>query len=219
MFEIPGGQIHIFTKVLTYRLCKFDLALGGSWALLGGFRAALGAPRCALGAPGGSREKGFGPRRAPGGGQNMKNMILGPLSFYPKRSGAYKYSGFSVFRKKTFFFQIRFCRFSGGAREGPKTCVGRPRNFQGGPRESGTGPRGPFLGGPGSAKVCQGSIFDGKTGLVLRFPFFALNDFWKAPRGSRERAAEQQEFQRGAQGGAPSSLWGPEGGPKTKRDH
>ena len=125
----------------------------------------------------------------------------------------------AFFEKKTFFFQIRFCRFSGGAREGPKTCVGRPRNFQGGPRESGTGPRGPFLGGPGSAKVCQGLIFDGKTGLVLRFPFFALNDFWKAPRGSRERAAEQQEFQRGAQGGAPSSLWGPEGGPKTRRDH
>ena len=74
------------------------------------------------------------------------------------------------------------------------------------------------MGGPGSAKVRQGSIFDGKTGLILRFPFFALNDFWKAPRGSRERAGEQQEFQRGAQGGAPSSLWGPEGGPKTKRD-
>ena len=102
-FEIPGSQIQIFTKVLTYRLCKFDLALGGSWALLGGFRAALGAPRCALGAPGGSREKGFGPRRAPGGAQNVKNMILGPLSFYPKRSGAYKYSGFSVFQKKRFF--------------------------------------------------------------------------------------------------------------------
>ena len=168
---------------------------------------------------GGLEKKGSGPGGLQGGAQNVKNMILGPLSFYPKRSGAYKYSGFSVFRKKTFFFQIRFCRFSGGAREGPKTCVGRPRNFQGGPRESGTGPRGPFLGGPGSAKVCQGSIFDGKTGLVLRFPFFALNDFWKAPRGSRERAAEQQEFQRGAQGGAPSSLWGPEGGPKTKRDH
>ena len=167
---------------------------------------------------GGLEKKGSGPGGFQGGAQNVKNMILGPLSFYPKRSGAYKYSGFSVFRKKTFFFQIRFCRFSGGAREGPKTCVGRPRNFQGGPRESGTGPRGPFLGGPGSAKVCQGSIFDGKTGLVLRFPFFALNDFWKAPRGSRERAAEQQEFQRGAQGGAPSSLWGPEGGPRGSGD-
>ena len=108
--------------------------------------------------------------------------------------------------------------FSGSAREGPERCGQRPKDFQGGPRESGTGPRGPFLGGPGSAKVRQGSIFDGKTGLILRFPFFALNGFWKAPRGSRERVAEQQEFQRGAQGGAPSSLWGPEGGPKTKRD-
>ena len=71
--------------------------------------------------------------------------------------------------------------------------------------------------GPGSAKVRQGSIFDGKTGLILRFSFFALNDFWKSPRGSRERAAEQQEFQRGAQGGAPSSLWGPKGGFPAKR--
>jgi len=109
-------------------------------------------------------------------------------------------------------------RFSGSAREGPERCVLRSKDFQGGPRESGTGPRGPFLGGPGSAKVRQGSNFDGKSGRILRFSFFALNDFWKAPRGSRERAAEQQEFQRGAQGGAPSSLWGPEGGPKTKRD-
>ena len=166
-----------------------------------------------FGSPGGVSRKRVRARRAPGGAQNVKNMILGPLSFYPKRSEAYKYSGFSVFRKTNVFFQIRFCRFSGGAREGPKMCVGCPRNFQGGPRESGTGPRGPFLGGPGSAKVRQGSIFDGKTRLILRFSFFR-----KAPRGPRERAAEQQEFQRGAQGGAPSSLWGPEGGPKTKRD-
>ena len=172
-----------------------------------------------FGSPGGvSRKRVQAPEGSRGGVQNVKNMILGPLSFYPKRSGAYKYSGFSVFRKKTFFFKFGSDGFSGGAREGPKTCVGRPRNFQGGPRESGTGPRGPFLGGPGSAKVRQGSICDGKTGLILRFPFFALNDFWKALRGSRERAAEQQEFQRGAQAGAPSSLWGPKGGPKTKRD-
>ena len=72
--------------------------------------------------------------------------------------------------------------------------------------------------GPGSAKDRQGSIFDGKTGRILRFLFFALNDFWKAPRGSPERGGEQQEVQRAAQGGAPSSLWGPEGGPKTKKD-
>ena len=67
------------------------------------------------------------------------------------------------------------------------------------------------MGGPGSAKVRQGSIFDEKTLLILRFWFFALNDVWKAPRGSQERGAEQQEFQRGGQGGAPSSLWGPKG--------
>ena len=83
-FEIPGGQIHIFTRVLTYRLCKFDLALGGSWALLGGFRAALGAPRCALGAPGGSREKGFGPRRAPGGGPEREKHDFGTIVVLPE---------------------------------------------------------------------------------------------------------------------------------------
>ena len=110
--------------------------------------------------PGGSREKGFGPRRAPGGAQNVKNMILGPLSFYPKRSGAYKYSGFSVFLKKTSFFKFGSDGFSGGAREGPETCVWPLRNFRGGPRESESGPRGPFLEGPGSAKVRQGSNFD-----------------------------------------------------------
>ena len=48
-------------------------------------------------APGGSREKGFVLCRAPGGVQNVKNTILEPLSFYPKRSGPYKYDGFTVF--------------------------------------------------------------------------------------------------------------------------
>ena len=74
-------------------------------------------------APGGSREKGFGLWRAPGGVQNVKNMIFEPLSFYPKRSGAYKYSGFSVFLKKTSFFKFGSDGFSGGGREGPETCV------------------------------------------------------------------------------------------------
>ena len=54
----------------------------------------------------------------------MKNTILEPLSFYPKRSGPYKYSGFSVFGKKTSFFKFGSDGFSGGAREGPETCVG-----------------------------------------------------------------------------------------------
>ena len=108
--------------------------------------------------------------------------------------------------------------FPGSAREGPERCRQRPSGFQGGPRESGSGPREPFLEGPGSAKVRQGLIFDGKSWRILRYSFFALNDFWKAPRGSRERGAEQQEFQRGAQGGTPISLWGPKGGPKVKRE-
>ena len=72
--------------------------------------------------------------------------------------------------------------------------------------------------GPGSAKDVRGANFEGKTGRILRFSIFALNDFWKSPRGSRERAAEQQEFQRGAQGGAPSSLWGPKGGSRQNGD-
>ena len=170
------------------------------------------------GPPGGSRGKGFGPWRAPGGAQNAKNAILEPLSFFPKRSRAYIYSGFSVFLKKHVFFKFGSDGFSRGAREGPETCVWPLRNFQGGPRKSGSGPRGPFLGGPGSAKVRQGFNFEVNPGLVLTFSFFALNDFWKVPRGSPERGAEQQQFQRGAEGGGSNSLWGPEGGPKTKRD-
>ena len=54
-------------------------------------------------APGGSREKGFVLCSAPGGVQKVKNTILEPLSFYPKRSGPYEYSGFSVFFEKNIF--------------------------------------------------------------------------------------------------------------------
>ena len=93
-----------------------------------------------------------------------------------------------------------------------------PQKFPRGPSGKWHGSKGALFGGSWIGKSSPGLDFFEKTGMVLRFPFFALNDFWKAPRGSRERAAEQQEFQRGAQGGAPSSLWGPEGGPKTKRD-
>ena len=88
-------------------------------------------------------------------------------------------------------------RFSGSAREGPERCVLRSKDFQGGPRESGTGPRGPFLEGPGSAKVRQGSNFDGKTGLILRFSFFALNDSWRVPRGPRNVGQGHRNFKEG----------------------
>ena len=90
------------------------------------------------------------------------------------------------------------------------------RNFQGGPWESESGPRGGFFEGPGSTKVRQGSIFDGKTGLILRFSFFALNASWKVPRGSPERGAEQQEFHKGAEGGDQFHFGAPRGVPKRK---
>ena len=164
---------------------------------------------------GGLEKKGSGPGGLQGGGQNVKNMILGPLSFYQKRSGAYRYSGFSVVRKKTFFFKFGFADSQGGPGRVPRRALGAPEISKGALGKVARVQGGPFWGVldiPGSAKVRQGLIFDQNTGLILRFSFFALNDFWKAPRGSRERGAEQQEFQRGAQGGAPSSLWGPDGG-------
>ena len=92
----------------------------------------------------------------------------------------------------------------------------RPRNFQGGSWESESGPRGPFLEGPGSAKVRQGSISDGKHVFFLRFVFFALNDSWKVPRGSPERGAEQQEFRKGAEEVDQFHFGGPKGVPKRK---
>ena len=99
-------------------------------------------------------------------------------------------------------------RRGSGTSEIFKEALGKVNQVQGGT----------LLEGPGSAKVRQGFNFEVNPGLVLTCSFFALNDFWKVPRGSPERGAEQQQFQRGAQGGAPISLWGPEGGPKTKRD-
>ena len=92
-----------------------------------------------------------------------------------------------------------------------------PKNCQRGTPESEAGPRGPFLEGPGSPKVRQASTFDGKTRLILRFSFFALDGFWRVPRGSPERGAEQQEFRRGDQGRASISFWGPWGGPGVSR--
>ena len=83
-FEIPEGQIHIFSRVFVCQLCEFDEALGGSWALLGGFGAAPGAPKQALGCsgrvlkkrvrpPGGSREPPVGEKRD-----------FGPLVVFPE---------------------------------------------------------------------------------------------------------------------------------------
>ena len=92
------------------------------------------------GPPGGSRGKGFGPWRAPGGAQNTKNAILEPLSFFPKRSRAYIYSGFSVFLKKHVFFKFGSDGFSRAAREGAfgpseisKEALGKADQVQGGP--------------------------------------------------------------------------------------
>ena len=64
---------------------------------------------------------------------------------------------------------------------------GAPLQLPRGPSEKLIRPMGAFLGGPGSAKVCQGFKFDGKTQLILTIPFFAPSGFWKVPRGSRER--------------------------------
>ena len=64
---------------------------------------------------------------------------------------------------------------------------GAPLQLLRGPSEKLIRPMGAFLGGPGSAKVCQGFKFDGETQLILTIPFFAPSGFWKVPRGSRER--------------------------------
>ena len=82
-------------------------------------------------APGGYREKEFGPRRVPEGVQNVNHTILEPLSFYPKRSGAYKYSGFSVFRKKRFFFKFGFTDSQGGPGRVPRRALGAPEISKG----------------------------------------------------------------------------------------
>ena len=74
----------IFPRFSACQLCEFDVALGGSWALLGGFGAAPGAPKQALGCsgwvlkkrlrpPGGSREPPVGEKRD-----------FGPLVVFPE---------------------------------------------------------------------------------------------------------------------------------------
>ena len=100
-----------------------------------------------------------------------------------------------------------------GSRNGPKTCVRRFGSVEGGPWESGSGPRGAFLEGPGSAKVRQGSTFEGKTGRILTISFFASNDFLKGPRGSRKRVGRPKRRPRGAQKSRSSPIGGQMGGP------
>ena len=75
------------------------------------------------------------------------------------------------------------------------------------------------LGGPGSAKVCQGANFEGNPLHILTISFFALNAFWKASRGSLERVWGQRRVPREGQESFSSSLWGPKGGPRVKRHH
>ena len=105
----------------------------------------------------------------------------------------------AIFKKNVFFSKVGLVEFQGGSREGSETCVGRPCGLKGGHRERGSGPRGPFLEDPGSAKVRQGSNFDVFPWLVLTFSFFALNDFWEVPRGSWERVQRQRRCPGGAQ--------------------
>ena len=106
-----------------------------------------------------------------------------------------------MFERNTFFCKLHLCNSWGVAKEGFETSVWRPRglpgafvfsgerpcNLRGGPPKNRSGPWGAFLGGPGSAKVCQGSNFDCKTKLILTISFFASSGFRKVPRGSQER--------------------------------
>ena len=85
--------------------------------------------------------------------------------------------------KIVFFLMLIF----EGSRQGPRTCFLRLDRVQGGPWESRSYPRAAFLEGPGSAKVRQGSTFEGKTGRILTFSFFASNDYLKGRGGSRKR--------------------------------
>ena len=111
----------------------------------------------------------------------------------PKR---YKYSGFSDYQEKHVFFvewpQWDSRRVQGGLQK----WGGRPSWVSGSPRESSSGPLGPFLGGPGFAKRSQGLTFDVNPWGFLMISCFALNVFWKVLRGSWKRG----ERQSGAQG-------------------
>ena len=130
------------------------------------------------------------------------------------------------------------------AKEGSETSVWRPRrlpravafsgerpcNLRGGPPNNWFSPWGAFLGGPGSAKVRQGSNVDGKTKLILTISFFAPSGFRKVPRESQERVRRPRRPPRRSleRGRGPkrspraakmdrSSFVGPQGGPKSER--
>ena len=70
----------------------------------------------------------------------------------------------------------------------PKWPRRSPRDFWGAPLQLPRGPSGKsirsiggLLGGPGSAKVRQGFIFDGKTSGFLMISLFALSDLGSVP--------------------------------------
>ena len=63
--------------------------------------------------------------------------------------------------------------------------------------------------GPGSAKDVRGANFEGKTGRILRFSFFAFFDLWKVPRGSLERVQAQRKRTGRSQESRLIFFWGP----------
>ena len=65
--------------------------------------------------------------------------------------------------------------------------------------------------GPGSAKDVRGANFEGKTGRILRFSFFAFFDLWKVPRGSLERVQAQRKRTGRSQESRLIFFWGPRG--------
>ena len=107
---------------------------------------------------GGLEKKGSGPGGLQGGVQNVKNMILGPLSFYPKRSGAYKYSGFSVFQKNVFFSNSVLQILRGG-QGGSQDVRWAPQKFPRGPSGKWHGSKGALFGGSWIGKSSPGLDF------------------------------------------------------------
>jgi len=83
-FEIPEGQIHIFSRVFVCQLCEFDEALGGSWALLGGFGAVLGAPKWALGGSGGVLEERVRPPEGSREPREAEKRDFGAVVAFPE---------------------------------------------------------------------------------------------------------------------------------------
>jgi len=71
-----------------------------------------------------------------------------------------------------------------------------------------------FWRGPGFAKVRRGSKFDGKTGVILTIPFFAPSDFWKVPKGSRERV-RRPKWCPGKERARDKMYFGPKGSSKV----